>query len=107
MSVHSLASYLLHHATRLFVVKHTGQGSWKLTVAAVKKLSDNCSAAGGPGVGAVDLNEGGRHHMFVLKCLEHIRTGLHVVMGHVEHVSCREGTGCQMLYTNLRELNQH
>lgn len=88
MSVLALASHLLHHTTRLFVVKLTGQGSWKLTVATVKEFGDDGSAAGGPGAGTIDLNEGGRHHVIVLQFAKHVCAGLHIVVWHVEHVSC-------------------
>lgn len=71
-------------------------------MAAVKEFGDDGGAAGGPRTGAVDLNEGGRHHVVVLQLPKHVCTGLHVVMWHVEHVSCRKGIKCQMFYTNAR-----
>lgn len=63
---------------------------------AVQEFSDDGSTTWGPGAGAVDLNEGGRHHMVVLQFPKHVLTGLHIVVWHVEHVSCREGRRCQM-----------
>lgn len=70
------------------VVKVLGQGSSKLTVAAVKEFSDDGGTAGGPGTGTIDLNEGGRHHVVVLQFPKHVCTGLHIVVRHVEHMSC-------------------
>lgn len=61
---------------------------------AVQEFSDDGGAAGGPRAGAVDLDERGRHHVVVLQFPKHVLTGLHVVMWHVEHVSCGAGTTC-------------
>lgn len=71
---------------------------------AVQEFGDDGSTAGGPGAGAVDLNESGRHHVVVLQFPKHVLTGLHVVMRHVEHVSCRGGTRGQKSFVNAREL---
>lgn len=64
---------------------------------AVQEFSDDGSTAGGPGAGPVDLNEGGRHHVIVLQFPKHVLAGLHIVVWHVEHVSCREGRRCHTL----------
>lgn len=69
---------------------------------AVQEFSDDGSTAGGPGAGAVDLNESGRHHVVVLQFPKHVLAGLYIVVRHVEHVSCREGTRCQMSFMNAR-----
>lgn len=74
--------------------------SWKLTVAAVQEFSDDGSAAGGPRAGAVDLNEGRRHHVVVLQFPKYVLTSPHIVMWHVEHMSCREGTRRQTSFGN-------
>lgn len=67
------------------------RGRRKLTVPTVQEFSDDGCAAGRPGAGAVYLDEGGRHHVVVLQFPKHVLAGLHVVVWHVEHVSCREG----------------
>lgn len=95
----TLASHI-KHIMRLLAIKHRGQGSWKLTVPAVQEFSDDSSTARGPGVGAVDLNESGRHHVVVLQFPKHVLTGPHIVVWHVEHMSCREGMSCQMSFMN-------
>ena len=56
-------------------------------MAAVKEVGDDGSAAGGPGVGPVDLDEGGGHHVVGLQPAKDLLAGLHVVVGHVEDVA--------------------
>lgn len=65
-------------------------------MSAVQEFSDDGSTARGPGAGAVDLNESGRHHVVVLQFPKHVLTGLHIVVWHVEYVSCRGVPRCQM-----------
>lgn len=70
-------------------------------MSAVEEFGDDGSAAGRPGTGAIDLNEGGRHHVVVLQFPKHICTCFDVVVRHVEHMSCGAGTTtCQMSYMN-------
>ena len=97
MSAITLASHI-KRTMRLLAIKH--RDSWKLTVPTVQEFSDDSSTAGGPGVGAVDLNESGRHHVVVLQFPKHVLTGPHIVVWHVEHVSCREEMNCQMSLMN-------
>lgn len=91
MSAPALASRLLNHTAGLCVVQEAGRRSQELTVTAVKELSDDGGAAGRPGTGAVDLNQRGRHHVVVLQFPKHVGARLHVIVRHVEHVSCCEG----------------
>ena len=89
---------------RLFALKYWGQGQLTLTMPTVQKFSDDGSTAGGPGAGAVDLNKRGRHHVVVLQFPKHVLTGLHIVVGHIEHMSCREGERFQMSFMNTQKL---
>lgn len=73
--------------------KKAGRRSQELTVTAVKELGDDGGAAGRPRTGAVDLNQRGRHHVVVLQLPKHVGTRLHVIVRHVEHVSCCGGGG--------------
>lgn len=75
-------------------------GVLKLTIAAVKEFGDDGSAAGGPRTGAIDLNEGGGHHVVVLQFPKYVCTGFDIVMWHVEHMSCGVGTTHQMSCTD-------
>lgn len=54
----------------------------------VKEFGDDGGTAGRPRTGAVDLNERGRHHVVVLQFPEHVGARLHVIVRHVEHMSC-------------------
>lgn len=56
-------------------------------MATVKEVGDDGSAAGRPGVGTVDLDEGGGHHVVGLQPAKDLLTGLDIVVGHVEHVA--------------------
>lgn len=64
------------------------RGSLELTMTTVQELGDDGCAAGRPGAGSIDLNESRRHHVVVLQFPEHVLTGFHVVVRHVEHMSC-------------------
>lgn len=59
-----------------------------LTMPAVQEVGDDGSAAGRPGVGAVNLDERRRHHVVGSEFPKHLLTHFHIVMGHVEHVAC-------------------
>ena len=63
-----------------------------LTVPAVQEVGEDGGAAGRPGAGAVDLDESGRHHVVVLQPSEGLLARLHVVVEHVEHVTCTAWT---------------
>lgn len=54
----------------------------------VKEFGDDGGTAGRPRTGAVDLDERGRHHVVVLQFPKHVGARLHVIVRHVEHVSC-------------------
>lgn len=74
---------------------------------AVKELSDDGGAAGRPRTGAVDLNQRGRHHVVVLQFPKHVGARLHVIVRHVEHVSCcgAGGEKCRKADTNQVKKN--
>lgn len=54
----------------------------------VKEFGDDGGTAGRPRTGAVDLNERGRHHVVVLQLPKHVGARLHVIVRHVEHMTC-------------------
>lgn len=68
---------------------------------AVQEFSDDGRTAEGPWAGAVDLNESGGHHVVVLKLPKHVLTRPHVVVWHVEHVSCRGGNKMPDVFREL------
>lgn len=61
-------------------------------MAAVEEVGDDGSAAGRPGVGTVNLDEGRGHHVVGLQPAKDLLAGLHVVVGHVENVAWAGGT---------------
>lgn len=97
-----LWSHAFSITLQVCVQSEAGQRSHKLTVTAVKEFSDDGGTAGRPWASAVDLNERGRHHVVVLQFPKHVGACLHVIVRHVEHVSCCGGK-CRKAETNQVE----
>lgn len=55
----------------------------------VQKLCDDGSTAHRPGPAPVDLDQSGGHHVVIFQFPKDLLTRLHVVVGHVEDVTCR------------------
>lgn len=56
-------------------------------MASVQEVCNDGCAAHRPGVGTVDLDQRGGHHVVVLELPKHLLAGIHIVMGHVENMA--------------------